>query len=86
MATEEETGQTTLAGMGELHLDVIVDRMKREYNVDVRVGRPMVAYREAITRPARQRTVFKRQSGGKGQYGDVSIEIEPSEKGKASSS
>jgi elongation factor G len=82
VATDEETGQTTLAGMGELHLDVIVDRMKREYNVDVRVGRPMVAYRETITRPAKQRTVFKRQSGGKGQYGDVAIEIEPSEKGK----
>jgi elongation factor G len=82
VATDEETGQTTLAGMGELHLDVIVDRMKREYNVDVRVGRPMVAYRETITRAARQRTVFKRQSGGKGQFGDVSIEIEPSEKGK----
>ncbi|MCS6846999.1 MAG: elongation factor G [Anaerolineae bacterium] len=82
VATDEETGQTTLAGMGELHLDVIVDRMKREYNVDVRVGRPMVAYRETITRPAKHRTVFKRQSGGKGQYGDVAIEIEPSEKGK----
>ena len=82
VATDSETGQTTLAGMGELHLDVIVDRMKREYSVEVRVGRPMVAYRETITRPARQRTVFKRQSGGKGQYGDVAIEIEPSEKGK----
>jgi elongation factor G len=82
VATDEETGQTTLAGMGELHLDVIVDRMKREYAVEVRVGRPMVAYRETITRAARQRTVFKRQSGGKGQFGDVSIEIEPSDKGK----
>ncbi len=82
VATDDETGQTTLAGMGELHLDVIVDRMKREYSVEVRVGRPMVAYRETITRAARQRTVFKRQSGGKGQFGDVSIEIEPSEKGK----
>ena len=82
VATDEETGQTTLAGMGELHLEVIVDRMKREYNVDVRVGRPMVAYRETITRPARHRAVFKRQSGGKGQYGDVEIQIEPSEKGK----
>jgi elongation factor G len=56
--------------------------MKREYNVDVRVGRPMVAYRETITRPARHRAVFKRQSGGRGQYGDVEIQIEPSEKGK----
>jgi elongation factor G len=82
VATDEETGQTTLAGMGELHLDVIVDRMKREYAVEVRVGRPMVAYRETITRPAKQRHVYKRQTGGKGQFGDVSIEIEPSEKGK----
>ncbi|MCS6773085.1 MAG: elongation factor G [Anaerolineae bacterium] len=82
VATDEETGQTTLAGMGELHLEVIVDRMKREYNVDVRVGKPMVAYRETITRPARARGTFKRQSGGKGQYGDVEITIEPSEKGK----
>ncbi len=82
VATDEETGQTTLAGMGELHLEVIVDRMKREYNVDVRVGRPMVAYRETITRSAKARHVFKRQSGGRGQYGDVAIEIEPNEKGK----
>jgi elongation factor G len=82
IATDSETGQTTLAGMGELHLDVIVDRMKREYGVEVRVGKPMVAYRETITRPAKARHVFKRQSGGKGQFGDVAIEIEPSEKGK----
>jgi elongation factor G len=82
IATDSETGQTTLAGMGELHLDVIVDRMKREYGVEVRVGKPMVAYRETITRAAKARHVFKRQSGGKGQFGDVAIEIEPSEKGK----
>jgi elongation factor G len=82
VATDQETGQTTLAGMGELHLDVIVDRMKREYNVEVRVGRPSVAYRESITRPSKARGTFKRQSGGKGQYGDCAIEIEPNEKGK----
>ena len=82
VATDQETGQTTLAGMGELHLDVIVDRMKREYNVEVRVGRPSVAYRETITRPAKARGIFKRQSGGKGQYGHAAIEIEPNEKGK----
>ena len=82
VASDEETGQTTLAGMGELHLDVIVDRMKREYGVDVRVGKPSVAYRETITRAARARHRFVRQSGGKGQYGDVEIEIEPGEKGK----
>ena len=77
IAMDHETGQTTLAGMGELHLDVIVDRMKREYSVEVRVGKPMVAYRETITRPAKARGTFKRQSGGKGQYGDAAIEIEP---------
>ena len=77
VATDQETGQTTLAGMGELHLDVIVDRMRREYNVEVRVGKPMVAYRETITRPAKARGIFKRQTGGKGQFGDVAIEIEP---------
>ena len=82
VASDEETGQTTLAGMGELHLDVIVARMKREYGVDVRVGKPSVAYRETITRAARARHRFVRQSGGKGQYGDVEIEIEPGEKGK----
>jgi elongation factor G len=82
IATDHETGQTTIAGMGELHLDVIVDRMKREYAVEVRTGKPQVAYRESITRPAKAREVFKRQSGGKGQFGDVGIEIEPSEKGK----
>lgn len=77
VAMDHETGQTTLAGMGELHLDVIVDRMKREYNVEVRVGKPMVAYRETITRPAKTRHVYKRQTGGKGQFADVAIEIEP---------
>jgi elongation factor G len=82
VATDTETGQTTLAGMGELHLDVIVDRMKREYGVEVRVGKPMVAYRETITRAAKAREVFKRQTGGKGQFGDVALEIEPNEKGK----
>ncbi len=77
IAMDHETGQTTLAGMGELHLDVIVDRMKREYNVEVRVGKPMVAYRETITRQAKARQVYKRQTGGKGQFADVAIEIEP---------
>ncbi len=81
VASDEETGQTTLAGMGELHLDVIVDRMKREYGVEVRVGKPSVAYRETITRPAHARHRFVRQSGGKGQYGDVELEIEPAGKG-----
>ena len=82
VASDEETGQTILAGMGELHLDVVVDRMKREYGVEVRVGKPSVAYRETITRAARARHRFVRQSGGKGQYGDVEIEVEPAEKGQ----
>lgn len=81
-ATDPETGQTTLAGMGELHLDVIVDRMKREYNVEVKTGRPSVAYRETITKAAAARGIFKRQSGGKGQFGECAIEIEPNETGK----
>jgi elongation factor G len=82
VASDEETGQTILAGMGELHLDVVVDRMKREYGVEVRVGKPSVAYRETITRAARARHRYVRQTGGKGQYGDVEIEVEPAEKGQ----
>jgi elongation factor G len=77
----EETGQTIIQGMGELHLEVLVDRMKREYKVDANIGRPQVAYREAITRPARARDPFKRQTGGRGQYGDVELTIEPRERG-----
>jgi elongation factor G len=77
----EETGQTIIHGMGELHLEVIVDRMKREYKVEANIGRPQVAYREAITRPAKAREPFKRQTGGRGQYGDVELTIEPRERG-----
>jgi elongation factor G len=79
--TDEDTGQTLIAGMGELHLEVIVDRMLREYRVDAHVGRPQVAYRETITRPARAEGRFVRQSGGRGQYGHVWIEVEPLERG-----
>jgi elongation factor G len=79
--TDTETGQTLIAGMGELHLEVIVDRMQREFNVDAHVGRPQVAYRETITRPARAEGRFVRQSGGRGQYGDVWLEVEPLERG-----
>jgi elongation factor G len=79
--TDEETGQTLIAGMGELHLEVIVDRMMREYRVDAHVGRPQVAYRETITRPARAEGRFVRQTGGRGQYGHVWIEVEPLERG-----
>ena len=75
--TDEETGQTIIAGMGELHLDIIVDRMKREYNVECNVGAPQVAYRETLKRPVRVEGKFIRQSGGKGQYGHCVCEFEP---------
>jgi elongation factor G len=75
--TDHETGQTIIAGMGELHLEVIVDRMLREYKVNARVGTPQVAYRETITRPAKAEGRYVRQTGGKGQFGDVWIEVEP---------
>ncbi len=80
--TDEQTGQTLIAGMGELHLEVLIDRMLREFKVKANVGQPQVAYRETITRPAKARGRFVRQSGGRGQFGDVVIEIEPLEKGK----
>ncbi len=75
--TDSETGQTIIAGMGELHLEVIVDRLLREHRVDANVGRPQVAYRESITQPARARDPFKRQTGGRGMYGDVELTVEP---------
>jgi elongation factor G len=79
--TDHETGQTLIAGMGELHLEVIVDRMLREYRVDAHVGRPQVAYRETITRPTRAEGRYVRQSGGRGQYGHVWVELEPLDRG-----
>ena len=75
--TDEETGQTIIAGMGELHLEIIVDRLLREFKVEANVGKPQVAYRETITVAADQDTKYKRQSGGSGQYGHVKIKIEP---------
>ena len=80
--TNKETGQTIIAGMGELHLEIIVDRLLREFKVEANVGAPQVAYRETIRRPADQDTKYARQSGGKGQYGHVKIKIEPNEAGK----
>ena len=80
--TDEETGQTIIAGMGELHLEIIVDRLLREFKVEANVGAPQVAYRETIRRAADQDTKYARQSGGKGQYGHVKITIEPNEPGK----
>ncbi|MCT3115414.1 elongation factor G [Leuconostoc lactis] len=79
--TNPETGDTLIAGMGELQLDIMVDRMRREFNVEATVGAPQVAYREAFTRTVQARGYFKRQSGGKGQYGDVYIEFSPNEEG-----
>ncbi|MEG0769618.1 MAG: elongation factor G [Ruthenibacterium sp.] len=80
--TDEETGQTIIAGMGELHLEIIVDRLLREFKVEANVGAPQVAYRETIRRKVEQDTKYARQSGGKGQYGHVKIRIEPNEAGK----
>lgn len=80
--TDQETGQTIIAGMGELHLDIIVDRMKREFKVEANVGAPQVAYRETIRKLAECEGKFVRQSGGRGQYGHVWVKFEPNEKGK----
>ncbi len=79
--TDEESGQTIIAGMGELHLDILVDRMKREFNVEANVGKPQVAYRETIRKAVKAEGKFVRQSGGKGQFGHVWLEIEPNETG-----
>ena len=79
--TDEETGQTIIAGMGELHLDVIVSRLLREYKVEANIGKPQVAYKETIRKAVDQDTKYKRQSGGSGQYGHVKITIEPNEPG-----
>ena len=79
--TDEESGQTIISGMGELHLDIIVDRLSREFNVDANVGRPQVAYRETIKKIVEQEAKFIRQSGGRGQYGHVYIRIEPQKPG-----
>ncbi|WP_420806106.1 elongation factor G [Rickettsiella grylli] len=79
---DEESGQTIISGMGELHLEIIVDRMKREFSVEANVGKPQVAYRETIRKPVEQEGKFVRQSGGRGQYGHVWIKLEPLEAGK----
>lgn len=79
VSTDEETGQTIIAGMGELHLEIIVDRLKREFKVEVNQGNPQVAYREAITKSIEHREVFKKQTGGRGKFADVNIEFSPLE-------
>jgi elongation factor G len=82
VSTDEESAQTIIAGMGELHLEIIVDRMKREFGVEANVGKPQVAYRETIRKPIDQEYRFVKQSGGRGQYGHVQIKFEPNETGK----
>ncbi len=82
MSTDQESGQTIIAGMGELHLEIIVDRLKREFKVEANVGKPQVAYRETIRAKVEQEGKFVRQSGGRGQYGHVWITLEPAEEGK----
>ncbi len=82
VSTNEETGQTIIAGMGELHLEILHDRMKREFNVEANVGKPQVAYKETITISGSSQTKFVKQSGGRGQYAHVELEIRPNEKGK----
>ncbi len=81
MRTDEETQQTIIAGMGELHLEIILDRLRREFKVEANVGKPQVAYREAITKTVEKQGKFVRQSGGKGQYGDIWLRVEPQEPG-----
>ena len=82
VTTDIETNQTIISGMGELHLEIIVDRLKREYGVEANVGKPQVAYRETIRKPAKAEEKYARQTGGRGQYGHVVLEIEPNEPGK----
>lgn len=82
VSSDEETAQTLIAGMGELHLEVLVDRMKREFGVEANVGQPRVAYRETITKPEKAESKFIRQTGGRGQYGHVLIEVNPRERGQ----
>ena len=84
VSADLETGETIISGMGELHLDIIVDRMKREFNVEANIGRPQVAYKEAIKKLAEAEEKYVRQSGGRGQYGHVNIRVEPKERGEGS--
>jgi elongation factor G len=79
VTTDEETGQTTIAGMGELHLEIIVDRLKREFKVEANVGQPQVSYRETISKPFEHREVYKKQTGGRGKFADIAFEIGPIE-------
>lgn len=79
--TNEETGQTVISGMGELHLDIIIDRLKREFKVECNQGQPQVTYKEAITQPVELREVFKKQTGGRGKFADIIVRVEPVDEG-----
>src|SRR5690606_24641662 len=81
VTSDPESGQTIIKGMGELHLEIIVDRMKREFKVDANVGAPQVAYRESLAKPVEVTYTHKKQSGGSGQFGEVRVHLEPSERG-----
>ena len=81
--SDEETGQTVISGMGELHLEIIIDRLRREFKVEANQGAPQVAYKEAITSPITHREIYKKQSGGRGKFADIQVEIMPAEEGKA---
>src|SRR5690606_19232564 len=80
--TDEASGQTIISGMGELHLDIIVDRMRREFKVEVNQGQPQVAYKEAFTMTANHREVYEKQTGGRGKFADIVFEIGPADEGK----
>ena len=81
METDEENGQTIIRGMGELHLDIIVDRLKREFGVEINQGQPQVNYKEALTAPVEHREVFKKQSGGRGKFADIVFQLGPADEG-----
>ena len=81
METDEENGQTIIRGMGELHLDIIVDRLKREFGVEINQGQPQVNYKEALTAPVEHREVFKKQSGGRGKFADIVFQLGPADAG-----
>lgn len=81
VATNEDTGQTVISGMGELHLEIIIDRLKREFKVECKQGKPQVAYKEAITKPVQLREVYKKQTGGRGKFADIIVRVEPADEG-----
>ncbi len=81
MTSDDETGQTVISGMGELHLDIIVDRLRREFGVEINQGAPQVNYKEALTATVQHREVFKKQTGGRGKFADIIVEIGPADEG-----